>query len=80
MSDCHPFATLILKNCSEHRKSTEPVERLADSVLFLLGQGPVSIEEFFADPKNGTLETKKPPAMRVVEVALAHSIKPPVLQ
>ena len=48
--------------------------------FFLLGQGPVSIEEFFADPKNGTLETKKPPAMRVVEVALAYSIEPPVLQ
>ncbi len=37
--------------------------------ILLLGQGPVSIEEFFAVPKNGTLETKKPPAMRVVEVA-----------
>ena len=46
----------------------------------LLGQGPVSIEEFFADPKNGTLETNKPPALRVVEIALAYSIKPPVLQ
>jgi len=23
-----------------------------------------SIEEFFADPKNGTLENKKPPALR----------------
>ena len=26
--------------------------------ILLLGQGPVSIEEFFAVPKNGTLETK----------------------
>ena len=31
----------------------------------LLGQGPVSIVEFFVDPKNGTLETNKPPAMQV---------------
>ena len=31
----------------------------------LLGQGPVSIVEFFADPKNGTLGTNKPPAMQV---------------
>ena len=29
----------------------------------MLGQGPVSIVEFFADPKNETLETNKPPAM-----------------
>ena len=28
-----------------------------------MGQGPVSIVEFFADPKNETLETNKPPAM-----------------
>jgi hypothetical protein len=48
--------------------------------FLLLGQGPVSIEEFFVDPKNGTLETKKTPTMRVVEVALAYSKKPPVLQ
>lgn len=34
MSDCHPFATLILKNITEHKKSTEPVELLPDSVLF----------------------------------------------
>ena len=26
MSDCHPFATRILKNITEHKKSTEPVE------------------------------------------------------
>ena len=26
MSDCHPFATLILKNITEHKKSTELVE------------------------------------------------------
>lgn len=32
---------------------------------WLLGQGPVSIVEFFADPKNGTLGTNKPPAMQV---------------
>lgn len=50
-------------------------EQLAPPVLLL-----VSIEEFFVDPKNGTLETKKPPAMRVVEDALAYSKKPPVLQ
>lgn len=31
---CHPFATLILKNFTEHKKSTEPVELLTDSVLF----------------------------------------------
>ena len=30
MSDCHPFATLILKNITEHKKSTEPVELLPD--------------------------------------------------
>ena len=34
MSGCHPFATLIPKNITEHKKSTEPVERLTDSVLF----------------------------------------------
>ena len=34
MSDCHPFATLILKNIIEHKKSTEPVALLPDSVLF----------------------------------------------
>jgi len=28
-------------------------------MLFLLGQGPVFIVEFFVDPKNGTLKTKK---------------------
>ena len=30
---------------------------------FLLYQGPVFIVEFFVDPKNGTLKTKKPPAI-----------------
>jgi hypothetical protein len=30
---------------------------------FLLCQGPVFIVEFFVDPKNGTLKTKKPPAI-----------------
>lgn len=30
---------------------------------FLLGQGSVFIVEFFVDPKNGTLKTKKPPAI-----------------
>jgi hypothetical protein len=38
-----------------------------------------SIEEFFADPKNGTLENKKPPALRVVEIALALCKKPPLI-
>lgn len=33
-SICHPFATLILKNIIEHKKSTESVELLPDSVLF----------------------------------------------
>lgn len=33
--------------------------------LDLLGQGPVSKVPFFADPKNGTLETNKSPAMQV---------------
>ena len=36
-----------------------------EDTFLLLGQGPVSIEEFFVDPKNGTLETNKPPAMQV---------------
>ena len=40
-------------------QGTEP------ALLYLLGQGPVSIVEFFVDPKNGTLETNKPPAMQV---------------
>jgi len=30
-----------------------------------------SIKKFFADPKNGTLENNKPPAVRVVGIALA---------
>ena len=34
MSDCRPFATIILKNDMKHRKGTEPVELLADSVPF----------------------------------------------
>ena len=46
---------------------------------FLLGQGPVFDAEFFADPKNGESKTNKPPAMRVVEIALAYSEKPPVV-
>ena len=35
--------------------------------------------EVFRVPKNVTLKTNKPPAMRVVEIALAYSIKPPML-
>ena len=34
----------------------------------------------FRVPKNGMFKIKKPPAMRVVKVALAYSIKPPVIQ
>lgn len=34
MSDCRQFATIILKNDMKHRKGTEPVELLADSVPF----------------------------------------------
>ena len=33
-SICHPFATVIFKIITEHKKSTEPVELLPDSVLF----------------------------------------------
>ena len=42
----------------------QKVRRL-HGIFSLLGQGPVSIVEFFADPKNGTLGTNKPPAMQV---------------
>jgi len=48
--------------------------------VFLLGQGPVFDTEFFADPKNGESKTKKPPAMRVVGIALAYNEKPPMVQ
>ena len=37
-------------------------------ILFLLGQSPVFIVEFFVVPKNETLKTNKPPAMRVESV------------
>ena len=46
---------------------------------FLLDQGPVFIVEFFVDPKTELWKTNKPPAVLVVEVASAYSIKPPVL-
>ena len=44
---------------------SEKIHLFAERCIFLLGQGPVSIVEFFVDPKNGTLETNKPPAMQV---------------
>ena len=34
----------------------------------------------FRAPKNETLKTNKPPALRVDIIALAYSKKPPVLQ
>ena len=34
----------------------------------------------FRVPKNGIPKINKPPAMRVVRVALAYSKKPPVIQ
>ena len=49
-------------------------------IFFLLGQGPVSIEEFFVDPKNGTLETNKPPAMQVSQECFSLQKKPPMIQ
>ena len=33
----------------------------------------------FREPKNGMPKTNKPPAMRVVEIALAYSKKTPVI-
>ena len=36
--------------------------------FLLLGQGPVFIVEFFADPKNEALKTIIPLAMRVVKL------------
>ena len=36
--------------------------------IYLLGQGPVFIVEFFADPKNEALKTIIPLAMRVVKL------------
>jgi hypothetical protein len=44
-----------------------------------MGETLFAIVKFFADPKNGALEKNKPPAMKVRRVALAYSIKPPVL-
>ena len=56
------------------------IRRLEESRrLFLLGQGPVFIVEFFVVPKNETLKTNKPLALRVVKNALAYSEKPPLL-
>ena len=54
--------------------------RMPMLILFLLGQGPVSIEEFFVDPKNGTLETNKPPAMQVSQECFSLQKKPPMIQ
>lgn len=41
------------------------------SPFLLLGQGPVSIVEFFADPKNGTLGTNKPNHMKYYYIILS---------
>ena len=43
------------------------VEQFLQAFL-LLGQGPVFIVEFFADPKNEALKTIIPLAMRVVKL------------
>lgn len=56
----------ILENCiSKYIKKGQMQRGIAAEncgYAFLLCQGPVFIVEFFVDPKNGTLKTKKPPA------------------
>ena len=47
--------------------------------IWLLGQGPVSIVEFFVFRKTELWKRKKPPALQVVGIASAYSIKPPMI-
>ena len=53
-------------------------EKIQSGALFVRA-GPCFWHGVFRVPKNGVLETNKPPAMRVVGTALAYSIKPPML-
>ena len=48
--------------------------------LLIVRARPCFEHGVFRVPKNGMFKIKKPPAMRVVKVALAYSIKPPVIQ
>ena len=52
---------------------------VAVSLIFVRAR-PCFEHGVFRVPKNGMFKIKKPPAMRVVKVALAYSIKPPVIQ
>ncbi len=56
-------------------KNIEIEEQKCSPVSFFVGQNALFPLRSFSQRKNGALETIKPPAMRVVGIALAYSKK-----
>ena len=79
-SICHPFATVIFKIITEQRKGSEHAEQSADSLpIFVRARPCFTLWSFSLIRKTELWKTNKPPAVRMVEVASAYSIKPPLL-